>query len=147
MALRSLDDAKQHYIHFLNPTLPSPGSCYAPFTYPHASELTSAPSRVWCASTNSGPGSHPFSHTGHSEWYSYHFPELVKIVNDNTAFARLAKLIGRRTSLNADSQEMLEEVVMDTAKAQQIIEASKTSMGKLSQLHRAIPCCRFRTYL
>jgi len=63
------------------------------------------------------------------EWYSYHFPELVRIVNDNTAFARLAKLIGRRTSLNADSMEMLEEVVMDTAKAQQIIEASKTSMG------------------
>ena len=36
----------------------------------------------------------------HREWYSYHFPELSKIVADNITFARLAQLIGRRSSLN-----------------------------------------------
>ena len=33
------------------------------------------------------------------EWYSWHFPELVKIVNDNYMFARLVLLIKRRDSL------------------------------------------------
>lgn len=34
-----------------------------------------------------------------SEWYGYHFPELVKIVNDNHMYVQLANLIGRRTTL------------------------------------------------
>jgi RNA processing factor Prp31 len=29
-----------------------------------------------------------------SEWYSWHFPELIKIVNDNILYARLVRLIG-----------------------------------------------------
>jgi len=33
------------------------------------------------------------------EWYSYHFPELVKIVNDNYMFAKLTTVI--ETGLNA----------------------------------------------
>jgi len=33
------------------------------------------------------------------EWYSYHFPELARIVGDNIVFARLAQLIGRRSSI------------------------------------------------
>ena len=36
------------------------------------------------------------------EWYSYHFPELVKIVNDNTLFAKLVRLIKRRTNINEE---------------------------------------------
>jgi hypothetical protein len=32
------------------------------------------------------------------EWYGYHFPELAKIVGDNTSFARIAHLIGRRST-------------------------------------------------
>ena len=31
------------------------------------------------------------------EWYSYHFPELIKIVKDNYTFARCAEFIGDRT--------------------------------------------------
>lgn len=33
------------------------------------------------------------------EWYSWHFPELVKIVSDNYTFARLAKAIKVRKSV------------------------------------------------
>lgn len=31
------------------------------------------------------------------EWYSYHFPELIRIVNDNFTFAKSAQFIGDRT--------------------------------------------------
>ena len=33
------------------------------------------------------------------EWYSYHFPELMKIVTDNYEYARVAQLIKRRSSI------------------------------------------------
>jgi len=33
---------------------------------------------------------------GIREWYSYHFPELVKIVNDNYMFAKCVKLLKNR---------------------------------------------------
>lgn len=63
------------------------------------------------------------------EWYSYHFPELVKIVPDNYIFAKAAKFIKDRKSLTQDKLEELEEIVMDSAKAQAIIDAAKMSMG------------------
>nr|XP_023029115.1 nucleolar protein 56 [Leptinotarsa decemlineata] len=63
------------------------------------------------------------------EWYSYHFPELVKICPDNYTFAKLAKFIKNRKELKDDSLEGLEEITMDSAKAQAIIDASKSSMG------------------
>ncbi|XP_062991910.1 nucleolar protein 56 [Elgaria multicarinata webbii] len=63
------------------------------------------------------------------EWYGYHFPELIKIVSDNYTYCRLAKLIGNRKELSEESLEGLEEVVMDGAKAQAILEASRSSMG------------------
>ncbi|XP_014219765.1 nucleolar protein 56 [Copidosoma floridanum] len=63
------------------------------------------------------------------EWYSYHFPELVKIVPDNYMYAKAAELIKNRKELTQDHLEALEEIVMDSAKAQAIIDASKSSMG------------------
>ncbi|KAH9524535.1 snoRNP complex protein nop56 [Bulinus truncatus] len=63
------------------------------------------------------------------EWYSYHFPELIKIVNDNYMFARLTNLIGDRTKLQPEMEEALEEVIMDSAKVKAIFEAAKSSMG------------------
>ncbi|XP_039615038.1 nucleolar protein 56 [Polypterus senegalus] len=63
------------------------------------------------------------------EWYGYHFPELIKIISDNYTYCCLAKLIGNRKELSSESLEALEEVVMDSAKAQAILEASKSSMG------------------
>lgn len=36
------------------------------------------------------------------EWYSWHFPELVKIVNDNYQYSRLALLVKDKSSLTED---------------------------------------------
>merc|ERR1712014_564536 len=63
------------------------------------------------------------------EWYSYHFPELVKIVPDNYTFAKCVKLIKNRKELTDDYVEKLEEIVMGSAKAKAVIDASKMSMG------------------
>ena len=63
------------------------------------------------------------------EWYSYHFPELVKIVPENYLYAKVTQLIKNRKELTDEKLEALEEVVMDSAKARAIIDASKSSMG------------------
>ncbi|CAG9856352.1 unnamed protein product [Phyllotreta striolata] len=63
------------------------------------------------------------------EWYSYHFPELVKIVPENYTYARVAKFIKNRKELSEGSLEGLEEITMDSGKAQAILDASKSSMG------------------
>lgn len=64
------------------------------------------------------------------EWYSYHFPELVKIVSDNYMYARTAQYVKSRKDLTEDMIEGLEEIVMDSAKAKAIYDASKSSMGR-----------------
>ena len=63
------------------------------------------------------------------EWYGYHFPELVKIVNDNYMYARVAKFIGSRKGFTEDKLPELEEIVMDESKAKTIYDATKVSMG------------------
>uniref|UniRef100_A0A8C5Q170 Nucleolar protein 56 n=1 Tax=Leptobrachium leishanense TaxID=445787 RepID=A0A8C5Q170_9ANUR len=63
------------------------------------------------------------------EWYGYHFPELVKIVADNYTYCRMAKYIGNRKELSEDKLEEMEEIVMDSAKAQAVLDASRSSMG------------------
>jgi len=63
------------------------------------------------------------------EWYSYHFPELIKIVSDNYTFSRCVKVIKNRKELTDVAIGALEEVVMDSAKAKAIVDASKSSMG------------------
>ncbi|KAK3820493.1 MAG: hypothetical protein J3R72DRAFT_484147 [Linnemannia gamsii] len=63
------------------------------------------------------------------EWYSWHFPELVKIVNDNYKFAKLAKLIKNKSDLSESQLEALEEITGDANQAQQILDAARASMG------------------
>merc|ERR1712156_747059 len=63
------------------------------------------------------------------EWYSYHFPELIKIVPENALYAKVVKLVKNRKELTADAVAQLEEVIMDSAKAKAVVDASKTSMG------------------
>ncbi|XP_016043613.2 nucleolar protein 56 [Erinaceus europaeus] len=63
------------------------------------------------------------------EWYGYHFPELVKIINDNATYCRIAQFIGNRKELNEEKLEQLEELTMDGAKAKAILDASRSSMG------------------
>lgn len=61
--------------------------------------------------------------------YSYHFPELAKIVTENYKYAKVAQFIKDRKNLSDESIEGLEEILMDTAAAKAIIDASKMSMG------------------
>jgi len=63
------------------------------------------------------------------EWYSYHFPELIKIVPENALYAKVVKLVKNRKELTADKLDELEAILMDSARAQAVIDASKSSMG------------------
>ncbi|KAJ3366420.1 snoRNP complex protein nop56 [Allomyces javanicus] len=63
------------------------------------------------------------------EWYSWHFPELVKIVNDNEMYARVTKFIKNKADLADEQLPALADLVGDEAKAQQILDAARASMG------------------
>lgn len=62
------------------------------------------------------------------EWYSYHFPELIKIVTDNTMYAKVVLFIKDRKQMPEDLTG-LEEIVMDGAKVEAILNAARVSMG------------------
>ncbi|KAL8797927.1 MAG: hypothetical protein Q9182_007110 [Xanthomendoza sp. 2 TL-2023] len=65
------------------------------------------------------------------EWYSWHFPELIRIVSENQAYARLALFIGDKKRLSDDDIHALAAQVDDDADiAQSIIDAAKVSMGQ-----------------
>lgn len=64
------------------------------------------------------------------EWYSWHFPELVKIVNDNYLYCKVAKFIEDKSKLAEDKIESLTDLVGDEDKAKEIVEAAKASMGQ-----------------
>merc|ERR1712106_608134 len=91
------------------------------------------------------------------EWYSWHFPELVKIISDNYVYARLVRLIRKRESLTAANLHEVEAVCMDATQAQEVLDASKHSMGMdiseidLLNIHafaeRVIKLAEYRTKL
>ncbi|GLU12734.1 hypothetical protein SLE2022_293930 [Rubroshorea leprosula] len=64
------------------------------------------------------------------EWYSWHFPELVKIVNDNYLYARVAKLIEDKSKLSEEHIPALTDILGDEDKAKEVVEAGKASMGQ-----------------
>ncbi|XP_023771509.1 nucleolar protein 56 [Lactuca sativa] len=64
------------------------------------------------------------------EWYSWHFPELVKIVNDNYLYAKLAKFIEDKSELSEDKLSGLVDILGDEDKAKEVVEAAKASMGQ-----------------
>ncbi|KAJ1297123.1 hypothetical protein BS78_01G353900 [Paspalum vaginatum] len=64
------------------------------------------------------------------EWFSWHFPELVKIVNDNYIYAKLAKIIVNKSDLAEKDIPALADIVGDEDKAKEIVEAAKASMGQ-----------------
>ncbi|OAY47936.1 nucleolar protein 56 [Manihot esculenta] len=64
------------------------------------------------------------------EWYSWHFPELVKIVNDNYLYAKLAKFIDDKAKLSEDKIPDLIDILGDEDKAKEVVEAAKASMGQ-----------------
>ena len=65
------------------------------------------------------------------EWYSWHFPELIKIVSENQQYAKLAVFIGDKQRLTSeDLHEVAAQVNDDGEIAQTIIDAAKVSMGQ-----------------
>lgn len=64
-----------------------------------------------------------------NEWYSWHFPELKKVVTDHYNFARCAVLILDKKSIDDKKVKDLEEILDDAEAAQQIQQAAKMSMG------------------
>ena len=48
-------------------------------------------------------------------------------------FTQVARFIGSRKELNEDKLEELEELVMDSTKAEAIFEAARVSMGELTE--------------
>jgi len=63
------------------------------------------------------------------EWYSWHFPELVKIAPDNIQYARLVRVVRNKADLSEESLPAIKAVVMDEAVAQDILDAARSSMG------------------
>ncbi len=62
------------------------------------------------------------------EWYSWHFPELAKIVTDNIVYSKAVMLIGMRTNVKSLTDEQLLEVVPEEI-ASEVREAAEISMG------------------
>lgn len=62
------------------------------------------------------------------EWFSYHFPELIRIVPDNVAFIKVLSIIGNREAANEEMLQALELVVTEQ-QARTILDAAKSSFG------------------
>ena len=57
------------------------------------------------------------------EWYSWHFPELGRIVKDNLLYARAAEFVGRRETLTEDRVEGLSAILLDEDMSKACYEA------------------------
>ena len=65
------------------------------------------------------------------EWYSWHFPELIRIVSENHQYAKLALFIGDKKRLSDSDVHDLAEIVGDDKEiARSIIDAARVSMGQ-----------------
>ncbi|CAH8607572.1 unnamed protein product [Heterobilharzia americana] len=62
------------------------------------------------------------------EWFSYHFPELSKIVPDNATFVKVVRLVRTRDGATEENLEAL-EALTDSQVASDIIESAKSSVG------------------
>ncbi|KAL6721151.1 Nucleolar protein 56 [Lecanora helva] len=65
------------------------------------------------------------------EWYSWHFPELIRIISDNREYAKLALWICDKERLSDnDKDDLTAQVNGDSEIAQSIIDVAKVSMGQ-----------------
>lgn len=63
------------------------------------------------------------------EWYSWHFPELAKVVPDNIQYARVVGYVKDKSSLSEDSISGLTDLLQDEDQAKDVLEAARSSMG------------------
>ncbi|VDP99863.1 unnamed protein product [Trichobilharzia regenti] len=66
------------------------------------------------------------------EWFSYHFPELTKIVPDNATFVKVVRLIRTRDGASEENLEAL-AALTDTQVASDIIESAKSSVATFTE--------------
>jgi len=64
------------------------------------------------------------------EWYAWHFPEMAKIVTDNIAYAKVARVIRVRSSYDRERSQELSDACGSEEIAEEIVKASKVSMGQ-----------------
>jgi len=64
------------------------------------------------------------------EWYSWHFPELAKIVSDNPTFVKLVTVLKDKAEVTEDMVPQIEEVVLDGGIAEKVFHAATASMGQ-----------------
>ena len=65
------------------------------------------------------------------EWYSWHFPELIRIVSENQKYAKCAYFIRDKKRLSEDDlHDLAAHVDDDETTARAIIEAARVSMGQ-----------------
>ena len=64
------------------------------------------------------------------EWYSWHFPELAKVVSDNYQYARTALLVKDKSALTEEALPALADILGDDGKAAEVLEAARASMGQ-----------------
>ncbi|KAM3959145.1 nop5 ribonucleoprotein [Aphomia sociella] len=87
------------------------------------------------------------------EWYGWHFPELGKIITDNTLFVKVVKLIGTRdnassTDLSDILPEDLEEKVKEAAEISMGTEISEDDIMNIQNLcDEIISITDYRTHL
>jgi nucleolar protein 56 len=65
------------------------------------------------------------------EWFSWHFPELAKIITDNTIYSKCVHFIESRENVTEEIQTELGEITMDEEKAAEIIEACNSYLGQV----------------
>lgn len=63
------------------------------------------------------------------EGYSWHFPELAKIVSNNETFAKLVQLIGNKENLESMDPHKITEIVGNEEITHAILERYKSSVG------------------
>ena len=63
------------------------------------------------------------------EWYSWHFPELVKVVPDNIQYARVVRVVKNKADLTEESIPAIDEVLMDEQCSRDVLDAARSSMG------------------
>lgn len=65
------------------------------------------------------------------EWYSWHFPELIRIVSENHTYCKLVVFIGNKSELSDDKLHDLAAIANDDESiARDIIDAARVSMGR-----------------
>lgn len=52
------------------------------------------------------------------EWFAWHFPEMTKVVNDNTIYAKLVNLFSaNRENVTDELKDEIQSITLDEEKA------------------------------